>query len=150
MTTSANAPLRMVVGEAAAIRLALSGFGMALLPECLISGHMAEGHLQLAFPDYRLARKPAELAVAFVRRQIVPRRMRGFIDACIVHFGSLGDRRSRTISGGGILNGTVESEVRIQGSIGRVTDELYALSLPAKNGFLAECVKLMQGGNKDG
>ncbi len=96
VTTLANAPLRLVVSEATAVRLALSGFGMALLPECLISRHIAEGQLQLAFPGYRLARKPAELDVAFVRRGAVPRRTRGFIDACILHFGSQRYTRPRT------------------------------------------------------
>ena len=93
-TSLANAPLRMVVSEASAVRLALSGFGMALLPECLISRHMAEGKLQLAFPGYRLARQPAELAVAFFRRGGVPRRTRDFIDACILHFGQPHHTRS--------------------------------------------------------
>jgi DNA-binding transcriptional LysR family regulator len=99
VTTLANAPLRLVVCETAAVNLALSGFGMALLPECLVSQHLKEGQLQLAFPGYRLTRKHAELDAAFMRRGVVPGRARGFIDACIHHFGSQRHMRAQPALG---------------------------------------------------
>ena len=80
--------VRMNVGESKAIQLALSGFGLALLPELLVAQHLADGLLQPVFPGCRLIRKPAALGVAYIRQQTIPRRTRNFVDACVLFFGS--------------------------------------------------------------
>ena len=83
----ANPALRMVVNESTAVQLALSGFGMALLPEVIVSKYVADDRLQVVFPDCRVARREADLDVAFMRRQTLPRRTRDFVDACVRFFG---------------------------------------------------------------
>jgi hypothetical protein len=93
----ATPAVAMVVDEPEAIRLALSGFGMALVPEFLISTHLCEGHLQLAWPGYHFVGEPAELGVGFMRRRTVPRRARDFIDACVTHFGRSGTVSARAM-----------------------------------------------------
>ncbi|WP_206998548.1 LysR family transcriptional regulator [Trinickia mobilis] len=91
--------VRMNIGESMAIRLALSGFGLALLPELLVAQHLADEQLRLVFPGGRLIRKPAALGVAYVRQQTIPRRTRNFVDACVLFFGSQGNANSRASVG---------------------------------------------------
>jgi DNA-binding transcriptional LysR family regulator len=87
---TSRAAVTMLVDGPEAIRLALAGYGMALVPEFLVSALLAEGHLQLALPGYQFAGEPVELGVGFTRRRTMPRRMRDFIDACVAHFGGMG------------------------------------------------------------
>jgi DNA-binding transcriptional LysR family regulator len=85
----AGAAVTMVVDAASAIRLVLSAFGMALVPEVLMSRYLEEGRLQLVVPGYEVDREPAELGVGFIRNRTVPRRTRNFIDACVAHFSAI-------------------------------------------------------------
>ncbi|NPT44420.1 LysR family transcriptional regulator [Paraburkholderia sp. 1N] len=91
----AGAAVTMVVDAASVIRLALSGFGMALVPEVLVSRYLEEGRLQLVVPGYEVDREPAELGVGFIRNRTVPRRTRNFIDACVAHFRSIDNANPR-------------------------------------------------------
>lgn len=82
MKRLSNASVRMSVSGSTAIQLALSGFGMALLPEFLVTEHLLSGSLIRPFPDHRVISQPASLAVAYVRHGVVPQRTRNFIDTC--------------------------------------------------------------------
>ncbi|WP_028203983.1 LysR family transcriptional regulator [Paraburkholderia nodosa] len=79
--------VRMSVGESAAIQLALSGFGMALLPECLAAPYLASDKLRLVFPGCQLVGETAALGVAYLRYGTVPHRIRSFVDTCTRFFG---------------------------------------------------------------
>ena len=77
---------QLVANESTALRLALAGYGMAVLPRITIDHYLETGRLQPVLPQYRIERTPAQLDVAFIRRRSLPRRTRSFIDACVSHF----------------------------------------------------------------
>jgi DNA-binding transcriptional LysR family regulator len=76
----------MIVSEPVAVQLALSGFGMALVPRATVECHIADARLQFILPNCRVTYAPADLDVAFVRRQSLPRRTREFVDTCVQFF----------------------------------------------------------------
>jgi DNA-binding transcriptional LysR family regulator len=80
---------RLVVTESAAIRLALDGHGLALLPQMMVQRYVAAGKLQIILPGYNIELEPAELDLAYMRRQLLPRRTRDFVDACLRYYRSL-------------------------------------------------------------
>jgi DNA-binding transcriptional LysR family regulator len=86
-TTLAPGSIRMSVSEPTALRLALSGFGIGLLPEFLAAPHLADGTLRLVFPDHQLIGEAAALSVAYMRHGTIPRRIRSFVDTCMRFFG---------------------------------------------------------------
>ena len=73
----------MVVSEPVAVQLALSGFGMALVARAAVERHIAGARLQFILPNCKVTYAPADLDVAFVRRQTLPRRTREFVDTCV-------------------------------------------------------------------
>lgn len=77
---------QLVANESTALRLALAGYGMAVLPRITIDRYLETGCLQPVLPQYRIERTPAQLDVAFIRRRSLPRRTRSFVDACLNHF----------------------------------------------------------------
>ncbi|HEY4296655.1 MAG TPA: LysR family transcriptional regulator [Paraburkholderia sp.] len=77
---------QLVANESTAIRFALAGYGMAVLPRITIDRYLDTGRLQPVLPQYRIERMPAQLDVAFIRRRSLPSRTRTFIDACLRHF----------------------------------------------------------------
>lgn len=87
ITTLSRGSVRMDVGESTAVRLALSGFGMALLPEFLAAPYLANGKLRLAFPDHKLIDEVAALGVAYLRQGTIAHRVRSFVNACTRSFG---------------------------------------------------------------
>jgi DNA-binding transcriptional LysR family regulator len=89
--------VRMSVSESVAIRLVLSGFGIALLPELLAAPHLASGDLRRVFSDHQLICDKASLGVAYMRHATLPHRTRRFVDSCIrffSHEGSCGMKTS--------------------------------------------------------
>jgi DNA-binding transcriptional LysR family regulator len=80
VTTLGCGSVRMSVSECTALRLALSGFGMASLPEFLAAPYLANGKLQRVFPDHRLVGEPAVLGVAYMRHRTIAHRIRSFVD----------------------------------------------------------------------
>lgn len=82
----ANTNLRMNVCESRAVNLALSGFGMALLPEILVAQHISDMNLQHVFPESRVICKPAALSIAYMRHKTVPHRTRSFVEECKTYF----------------------------------------------------------------
>lgn len=76
----------MIVSEPVAVQLALSGFGMALVPRATVERHIADARLQFILPNCRVTYAPADLDVAFVRRQSLSRRTREFVDTCVQFF----------------------------------------------------------------
>jgi len=76
----------MIASEPVAVQLALSGFGMALVPRATVERHIADARLQFILPNCRVTYAPADLDVAFVRRQTLPRRTREFVDTCVQFF----------------------------------------------------------------
>jgi len=76
----------MVVSEPVAVQLALSGFGMALVPRATVERHIAGARLQFVLPNSKVTHASADLDVAFVRRQMLPRRTREFVDTCVQFF----------------------------------------------------------------
>jgi len=93
ITGSGKPSVTLVVGESTAIRLALRGYGLALLPHVVAEPYIASGRLRVVFPDYQIVRAHAELDVAFVRAQPLPRRTRDFVDACIRYFRAIDARQ---------------------------------------------------------
>jgi DNA-binding transcriptional LysR family regulator len=80
---------RLVVTESSAIRLALDGHGLALLPQMMVQRYVGAGKLQIVLPGYNIELEPAELDLAYMRRQLLPRRTRDFVDACLRYYRSL-------------------------------------------------------------
>jgi DNA-binding transcriptional LysR family regulator len=80
---------RLVVTESAAIRLALDGHGLALVPQMIVQRYVAAGKLQIVLPGYNIELEPAELDLAYMRRPLLPRRTRDFVDACLRYYRGL-------------------------------------------------------------
>lgn len=81
-----NARLHAVMNECIAVQLALSGYGIALLPTRIVQRYMESGRLVRVLPEYELTDPVAELDIAFVHRRTLPRRVRDFVDHCISFF----------------------------------------------------------------
>ncbi|MEI6000408.1 LysR family transcriptional regulator [Paraburkholderia bengalensis] len=86
---------QLVANESTAIRLALGGHGIALLPRITVNHYLEAGRLQPVFSQYEIERTPAQLDIAFIRRQPLPRRTRSFVDACLRHFSDRSPRPAK-------------------------------------------------------
>jgi DNA-binding transcriptional LysR family regulator len=61
----------------------------ALVPQMIVQRYVAAGKLQIVLPGYNIELEPAELDLAYMRRQLLPRRTRDFVDACLRYYRSL-------------------------------------------------------------
>jgi DNA-binding transcriptional LysR family regulator len=86
-----NARLHVVVNESMAVQLALNSFGIALLPYPIARRYLASGRLVRVLPEYEVSEPRAELDVAFIHRRTLPRRVRDFVDRCMVYFDGVDD-----------------------------------------------------------
>ncbi|KXI21139.1 LysR family transcriptional regulator [Photobacterium sanguinicancri] len=80
-----NLPYRLRVNTITSALLAVvDGLGVAMLPEFICRPHLEEGRLVQILPDWQLPAVP--VSFVYPQRQLIPKRLRVFIDFMIDNF----------------------------------------------------------------
>jgi DNA-binding transcriptional LysR family regulator len=82
-------PMSSMDGNEVVLRAAaLTGMGIATLPEAMIREDISMGHLTRILPDCSLSEASEEICLFYSHRELLPARFRTFIDFCTEFFRS--------------------------------------------------------------
>jgi DNA-binding transcriptional LysR family regulator len=80
-------PMASMDGNEALLRAAaLTGTGIAALPEAMIHKEVAQGHLLQVLPGCSTSESDVEICLFYSHRELLPARFRTFVDFCTTFF----------------------------------------------------------------
>lgn len=88
----AVAPISSMEGDEVLLRAAaVSGMGIAILPETMVREDIDTGHLVQLLPECTGSNGSVEICLFYPHREMLPARLRNFVDCCIDFFRTASD-----------------------------------------------------------